>query len=346
MSHTRNISPIVTYSKDLPDLTNTFIGNGEYHLTKLLGMGSFGRVYLAEEVPTGEIYAVKCMPKNGNTWEQEVELHFQASMYSTHVTKVEAIILEHDCVFVIMRYYAGGELYYAIHERNVYANNTSLLKQHFFQLLDALIYMHSVGVYHRDLKPENIIMSEDDQNVYIADFGLATDKAQCTTRAGTKVDMAPECLNRDGDWAYYHPGHTDLWSLGCVLFHMVTGARLWEEAHTSDPHYNYFTEVPSYFADLYSLSPAFNDLVQKLFHPRMRTWMDLYQLRDAVEYIDEFVLDKSKVGAGARWSPSSYSTSSDASIATPLSDVSIQTNVVVVQYVRSLALPSFKSCIA
>ncbi len=110
-------------------------------------------------------------------------------------------------------------------------------RAYFAQLGSAIATCHSIGVYHRDLKPENILLDAKYQ-IKLADFGLAKLRDEeiwngekfCSTVCGTRGYMAPEVLNGKR----YDPAKADAWSLGVLLFIMVSGNPPVRFAHTND----------------------------------------------------------------------------------------------------------------
>lgn len=98
------------------------------------------------------------------------------------------------------------------------------------QISSALLFLHERGVAHRDVSLENILIH--DGKYKLADFGLATvRRTQCTGRAGKAYYMAPEMVN---GCAPYDPLKADVWSLGIVLFILLTGSPLVATASESD----------------------------------------------------------------------------------------------------------------
>lgn len=79
-----------------------------------------------------------------------------------------------DCTFVVIEFCPEGDLFSNITERGLFVGNDPLAKRAFLQILDAVDYCHSIGIYHRDLKPENILVTDGGMTVKLADFGLAT----------------------------------------------------------------------------------------------------------------------------------------------------------------------------
>jgi serine/threonine protein kinase len=148
-------------------------------LTGVLGVGAYGVVYTAVDLQTGKPYAVKALSKIGieprqqRFQQREIQLHYQASLHENVVSMVK-ILEAYDTTFVVMEYCGEGDLFSHITERGNYVGNDFMAKSIFLQILDAVEFCHSLGIYHRDLKPENILVTNGGNTVKLADFGLAT----------------------------------------------------------------------------------------------------------------------------------------------------------------------------
>jgi serine/threonine protein kinase len=168
------------------------IDNGALAIEQVLGAGSFGVVYRARDTRSGVHYAVKCVEKRGSDYYQtrETQLHARVSSHP-HVLTFHREIDGGDCAFFVYDLCAG-DLHSVIRELTFFRKD-ELIKRVFIQIIDALEYCHSRGVYHRDLKPENILVSSlsGDMDVFIADFGLATMNKMTASSCGTPCFMSP-----------------------------------------------------------------------------------------------------------------------------------------------------------
>lgn len=148
-------------------------------LTTILGVGAYGVVYTAVDINTNIPYAVKALNKIGldsrarQFQKREIQLHHEASLHPNVVSLVK-IMDSHDCTFVVLEFCPEGDLFSSITEGGHYLDDDRMARDAFLQILDAVGFCHSIGIYHRDLKPENILVSDGGFKVQLADFGLAT----------------------------------------------------------------------------------------------------------------------------------------------------------------------------
>jgi serine/threonine protein kinase len=170
---------------------------GRLQLTSVLGVGAYGVVYTALDLQTNTQYAVKALnklglePRQQRFQQREIQLHYQASFHPNVVSLVK-IMDTPDTTYVVIEYCPEGDLFSNITERGKYVANDYMAKSIFLQILDAVEYCHSVGIYHRDLKPENILVTDDGMTVKLADFGLATtDRITSDYGCGSTFYMSP-----------------------------------------------------------------------------------------------------------------------------------------------------------
>lgn len=129
-----------------------------------------------------------------------------------------------DSVFIAMDFCAGGDLYdYVTAKPNRRLSETEALRL-FAQIVKGLSFLHAIKVAHRDLSLENVLLKND--NVKICDFGLSADANQLSSEVvGKFYYMAPEVTQG----VAYDPKSADVWSLGILLFIMLTGSPLFAD---------------------------------------------------------------------------------------------------------------------
>lgn len=127
-------------------------------------------------------------------------------------------------MYLVMEYCPGGELFDRIAAQDNQAFNESEAASIMQKLLRAINHCHTWGVTHRDIKPENIMYGADGE-IKLIDFGLSRfleeeriGKNALKTIAGTLAYMAPEVMTEK-----YDPKHCDIWSLGVLMYLMVSG---------------------------------------------------------------------------------------------------------------------------
>jgi len=186
-----------------------------------LGQGGFGSVVKGVHSETGEMVAIKFVPKNTFRQFSDLQRVFQEiqalrNLHHPNIIKILDVADNPDSVCFIMEFAAGGEL------RGYVEKHVNLSEEEsrifFKQIVRAVHYVHSKKIIHRDLKLENILLDSKNQ-CKIVDFGLSdyvSSKERTVTDAGTQAYLAPEVFN--GSSGDADPFKIDVWGLGVILF--------------------------------------------------------------------------------------------------------------------------------
>ncbi|KAI1319363.1 hypothetical protein EDD11_004229 [Mortierella claussenii] len=215
-------------------------------LISALGAGSYAVVYLAREVASGALFALKCLGKDKLTEEEvdiqrnEVDIHTSLPKHRNIVHLFNMFETTHH-LFLLLEYSSGMDMYQWISMRSDRADPISnepysdskryiVIKTLFDQVLEAVGQVHACGVAHRDLKPENFLIEfvDGQYTVKLTDFGLATtDSESDEFECGSKPYMSFEC--RNGLDATYNVKMADLWSLGIILINLLYHRCPWSD---------------------------------------------------------------------------------------------------------------------
>jgi serine/threonine protein kinase len=203
---------------------------GKYEIQTLLGKGATGTVYLAKDTFTGKQVALKTIepevfhdPEFGAVYKAQFqnEASLAGKIRHPHIVTIYDAVVAEDSGHIAMEVVSGGDL-------SQYVKPEALLPaadvlQIGFKCCGALDYAYrEQGIVHRDIKPANIMVTKDG-DVKIADFGAAflrKSKTTQTTAMGSPFYMAPEQIEgKDLNF------HSDMYSLGVVLYELLTGKR-------------------------------------------------------------------------------------------------------------------------
>ncbi|CAM8916328.1 unnamed protein product [Rhodiola kirilowii] len=199
---------------------------GKYEMGRLLGCGAFAKVYYARDLRNGNSVAIKIINKkkiSGTALMSNIkrEISIMRRLHHPNIVKLYEVLATKTKIFFVMEFVKGGELFAKIAKGRF---SEDLSRQYFHQLISAISYCHSRGVFHRDLKPENLLV-DDTGDLKVSDFGLSAVTGQVRndgllhTLCGTPAYVAPEILGKKG----YDGAKVDVWSCGVILFVMTAG---------------------------------------------------------------------------------------------------------------------------
>jgi hypothetical protein len=205
---------------------------------ELLGIGKFGKVYVAMNVTTGDLIAVKQMTINQKFLNRketdDLVDTFKAEVDSLkdldHINIVQYLGFEikDQTYSIFLEYVSGGSIGHLLRKYGRFEE--SLVRYLTIQALEGLNYIHSKGILHRDLKADNLLL-ESNGILKISDFGISKRAKDIYTSQsklnfqGTIFWMAPEIINDTNGTGYN--AKVDIWALGCVVLEMFTGERPW-----------------------------------------------------------------------------------------------------------------------
>uniref|UniRef100_A0A1J3FF33 non-specific serine/threonine protein kinase n=1 Tax=Noccaea caerulescens TaxID=107243 RepID=A0A1J3FF33_NOCCA len=199
---------------------------GKYEMGRLLGHGTFAKVYLARNATSGESVAIKVIDKekvlkSGLIAHIKREISILRRVRHPNIVQLFEVMATKSKIYFVMEYVRGGELFNKVAKGRL---KEEIARKYFQQLISAVSFCHFRGVYHRDLKPENLLLDEKG-NLKVSDFGLSAVSDQIRqdglfhTFCGTPAYVAPEVLARKG----YDGAKVDIWSCGVILFVLMAG---------------------------------------------------------------------------------------------------------------------------
>ena len=219
---------------------------GHFKILSSLGKGGMGEVYLAEDLRLGRKVALKLLPstlsQDGERLRRfEQEARSASSLSHPNIITVYEIRKENDTPFIALEYVEGVTLRHQMVQAALKLEHALDIA---IQVGSALAAAHSAGIIHRDIKPENIMLRSDGL-VKVLDFGLAKHikQIETETEAPTQIMVHTTAGTIIGTANYMSPEQvrtidvderTDIWSLGVMLYEMITEHTPFKEETTSD----------------------------------------------------------------------------------------------------------------
>uniref|UniRef100_A0A2P2M080 non-specific serine/threonine protein kinase n=1 Tax=Rhizophora mucronata TaxID=61149 RepID=A0A2P2M080_RHIMU len=208
---------------------------GRYELGRTLGEGTFAKVKFARNVETGEHVAIKILDKEKVLRHKMIvqikrEISTMKLIRHPNVIRMYEVMASKTKIYIVLEFVTGGELFDKIASKGRLKEDEA--RKYFQQLINAVDYCHSRGVYHRDLKPENLLLDANGV-LKVSDFGLSAlpqqvrDDGLLHTTCGTPNYVAPEVINNKG----YDGAKADLWSCGVILYVLMAGYLPFEDSN-------------------------------------------------------------------------------------------------------------------
>ena len=198
----------------------------KYRKVKIVGKGSFGHAVLVQSVADRKLYIMKIIDVSRMERKQKEEalneVHVLKSMRHPYIVTYRESFMDKRCLCIVMDYADGGDMYSKIAKQKSNGKGfpETMILDWFVQICLAIKHMHDRKILHRDLKTQNVFLTSKGE-VKIGDFGISRvlqhtyDCAQ--TAIGTPYYLSPEICQEKP-----YNQKSDIWSLGCILYEMVT----------------------------------------------------------------------------------------------------------------------------
>ncbi|KAF3794351.1 Serine/threonine-protein kinase AtPK2/AtPK19 [Nymphaea thermarum] len=226
-----NGAPLDDLGVDNPQsLENQGIGLEDFEIMKVVGQGAFAKVFQVRKKGTSEIYAMKVMRKDkilekNHADYMKAERDILTKIEHPFVVQLRYSFQTKYRLYLVLDFINGGHLFFQLYHQGLFREDVARI--YAAEIVSAVSHLHANGIMHRDLKPENILLDADG-HVMLTDFGLAKqfeENTRSNSLCGTVEYMSPEIILGKG-----HDKASDWWSVGILIFEMLTGKLLQKDA--------------------------------------------------------------------------------------------------------------------
>ena len=179
----------------------------DFQISKELGAGSFGHVYLVTHKTTKAQYAIKAIDKRNKANQSEKpyfrrEIEVMYKIHHPNVVKLYGHFEDNNYCYFIMEYISKGNIYSLIPHDNKKRLNVKIVASLMKDVISAVYYLHHMKpiIIHRDIKPENVLLGEG-LIAKLTDFGRSNymqEDEKRQTLCGTPIYLAPEIIKKEG----------------------------------------------------------------------------------------------------------------------------------------------------
>ena len=241
----------------------THLSINDFEILKLLGKGSFGKVFLVRRKIYNILYAMKVLKKDILQLKKQqdhtkTERILLANIKSPFIVNLYYAFQDEYKLYFVQEFMQGGELFFHLHKEKKF--NSQKTKFYTIEILLALEDIHKNNMIYRDLKPENILFDKEG-HIKLTDFGLSKilNEKKAYTICGTPEYLAPEILSNEG-----YEKSVDFFSLGCLMYEMLFG-----KSPYKFPNKNGVLNIKNYIIpkmpDYFTISER--DIIAKLLNP-------------------------------------------------------------------------------
>ncbi|KAK7328565.1 hypothetical protein VNO77_22676 [Canavalia gladiata] len=264
---------------------------GKYELGRTLGEGNFGKVKLARDTHSGQLFAIKILEKTkiinlNNTDQIKREISTLKLLKHLNVVRLYEVLASKTKIYMVLEYVNGGELFDKIACKGKLKEAEG--RKMFQQLIDGVSYCHNKGVFHRDLKLENVLVDAKG-NIKITDFNLCAlpqhfrADGLLHTTCGSPNYVAPEILANRG----YDGATSDIWSCGVILYVILTGYLPFDDRNLAVLYQKIFkgeVQIPRW------LSPGAQNIIKRMLDPNPKTRITMDMIKEDEWFKEGYVL--------------------------------------------------------